>query len=66
MRQAVDFDSLAVQPKVIDDLLVALVHHHYGCFSIRITKAAKSNWLLLDEQAIRFAPGRMNFEKCPV
>jgi hypothetical protein len=40
MGQATDFGGLAVQPKVIGDLLVALVHHHYGYFSIGIDKSS--------------------------
>src|SRR5258708_21263649 len=32
MRQAIDFGGLAAEPEVIGDLLIALVHYHYGYF----------------------------------
>jgi hypothetical protein len=38
MGQATDFRGLAVNPKVIGNLLVALVHYHHRYFSIRIDK----------------------------
>jgi hypothetical protein len=40
MRQATDFGGLAVNPEVIGDLLVALVHNHYGYFPIGIDKGS--------------------------
>lgn len=36
MRQAADFGGLAAQPKIIGDILVALVHDHDGYFSVGI------------------------------
>ena len=38
MGQATDFRGVAVQPKVIGNLLIAFVHHHHRHFSIRIDK----------------------------
>src|ERR1700675_4597124 len=39
-RQATDWGGLAVNPKIVGNLLVALVHHHHRYFPIRIDKSS--------------------------
>jgi len=44
MWQATDLGRLAIQPKVIGNLLIGLVHHHHRDLSIRIDKGSGKQW----------------------